>query len=493
MQRKSHLLEDSKSEIDGHLRRPPYRRRRWQVGMLMFIVANLVGSSIQITTLPLPVLSTLQASGLVFNTICASLILSEPFTRYSAVGTVLVASGAVLIALFGALPEPSHDLSQLLKLLVRQPFVLWAAFTITVAVVVLALIHSSRLFFWISSTPRTRLLTGMAYGLVSGILSAHSLLVAKSAVELLVLTATQTNQFSRWQSWIILLALVFLALSQLYFLHQGLKLCSTSVLYPFVFCTYNIIAILDGLIYFNQANRLPLLHAGLIAIGTAILLAGVFALSWRLDEDPLAHHHPQPIAPNALTPGMGMLRDGAGEPDFSDEDEVLNEGSLQRLDEESAPLLLHNQNDQGKRPRASVTKYDQILSTTQSRRASIARAGYGTTIDEIVDELRDNEQGYGKVARQHQRRASFAPGITGGQGRKGSVSRGGSRGSRGRRASRVSRQDGTSTVARRKSANDAVGQHEALGGWYRMKKWLLGDTVTGKDVDRGGGGGDEPG
>ena len=32
-----------------------------KLGMLMFIVSNLVGSSIQITTLPLPVLSTLQA------------------------------------------------------------------------------------------------------------------------------------------------------------------------------------------------------------------------------------------------------------------------------------------------------------------------------------------------------------------------------------------------------------------------------------------------
>jgi hypothetical protein len=33
----------------------------------------------------------------------------------------------------------------------------------------------------------------------------------------------------------------FLALTQLFYLHRGLKLCSTSVLYPFVFCIYNII------------------------------------------------------------------------------------------------------------------------------------------------------------------------------------------------------------------------------------------------------------
>lgn len=59
LQRKSHILEDEKDPNDA--RRPPHRRRRWQLGMLMFIVANIAGSTIQITTLPLPVLSTLQA------------------------------------------------------------------------------------------------------------------------------------------------------------------------------------------------------------------------------------------------------------------------------------------------------------------------------------------------------------------------------------------------------------------------------------------------
>jgi hypothetical protein len=62
LQRKSHLLEEAREgEDDEYVRRPPYRRRRWQLGMLMFLVSNVVGSTIQITTLPLPVLSTLQA------------------------------------------------------------------------------------------------------------------------------------------------------------------------------------------------------------------------------------------------------------------------------------------------------------------------------------------------------------------------------------------------------------------------------------------------
>jgi len=117
-----------------------------------------------------------------------------------------------------------------------------------------------------SNSPRMRLFRGMAYGCLSGILSAHSLLVAKSAVELLVRTIVDRhNEFNRWQSWIILLGLLALALTQLYYLHRGLKLCSTSILYPFVFCVYNIIAILDGLIYFHQTDRLSTLHALLVS------------------------------------------------------------------------------------------------------------------------------------------------------------------------------------------------------------------------------------
>ena len=157
---------------------------------------------------------------------------------------------------------------------------------------------------------RLRLTRGLCYGLISGILSAHSLLIAKSAVELIVRTVIdRVNQFNRFQSWLILLGLLFFALTQLYYLHIGLRLCSTSVLYPFVFCVYNIIAILDGLIYFRQASRLSALQGGLVGLGTVILLAGVFALSWRLDDATSEEAAQSAVPPQTpLTPGMGIVR-----------------------------------------------------------------------------------------------------------------------------------------------------------------------------------------
>lgn len=135
--------------------------------MLLFIVSNILGSSIQITTLPLVILSPLQASGLVFNSICATLILAEPFTRYSLVGTILVCAGATLIAAFGAMKEPAHTLDELLDLLGKTPFLLWMVGTaLAVGGILAAAKASSILWPRQRHTARMRVARGVAYGCV---------------------------------------------------------------------------------------------------------------------------------------------------------------------------------------------------------------------------------------------------------------------------------------------------------------------------------------
>ena len=368
----------------------------------MFVVANIVGSTIQITTLPLPVLSTLQASGLVFNSICASIILSEPFTKYSFIGTMLVAVGALLIALFGAIAEPSHNLDQLLALLGRKHFLVWMIMT-GVAVVLLLVATWLLKRMYPRTTPRLRLIRGMFFGCISGILSAHSLLIAKSAVELLVRTIVDRhNQFNRWQSWMILIGLVVFALTQLYYMHCGLKLCSTSVLYPLVFCIYNIIAIIDGLIYFNQGDRLSSLHAGLIALGTVILLAGVVCLSWRLEDNeeeptsPVASKHGRVQLPQAaLQPGLGIAHshglDEPASPVHLDEEASAGQKPL----DERTPLLaktpkgsaLSLVNAKKRAMEAGGQKSPQLNTPRKSSRRR--RLTLSEETNEIWDELND--------------------------------------------------------------------------------------------------------
>lgn len=373
LQRKSHMLEDEKQDCEP--RRPAYRRRRWQVGMFLFLIANIVGSTIQITTLPLPLLSTLQASGLVFNSILASLLLKEQWTWRTGWGTLLVAAGAVLISLFSALPEPSHNLTQLLDLLRMKGFLVWFILSLVFVLAVLVMDFTMRRLIppRQRENPRLHLIRGMSYGAISGVLSAHALLLAKSAVELIVRSfADHVNQFSNYRSWLILLAFLVLALSQLYYLHLGLRLISTSILYPFVFCIYNIVAILDGLIYFRQMDRLPPLHAGLIALGTVILLAGVLALSWRLQDDETedAEHRVMAqaeIPQTVLAPGMGFV----GDPD-SDEN---GSATAEETDPEERPLI-------DRRTRSSA-----LVASRRRKRASTLKEVF-----DIWEELGDGNQ-----------------------------------------------------------------------------------------------------
>ncbi|KAG8629249.1 hypothetical protein KVT40_003114 [Elsinoe batatas] len=426
LQRKSHILEEEKAE---HLpKRAPYRRRRWQIGMLLFLLSNIVGSSIQITTLPLPLLSTLQASGLVFNALLASLLLHEPFTRRTLLGTILVATGALLISFFSALPEPSHTLSQLLALLVLPAFLTWMSLTLllVVAILVLNFLSTKLLPPHRLRTPRARLFRGMSYGFVSGILSAHALLLAKSAVELLVRTIVdKKNQFGEYQSWLLILLFLFLALTQLYYLHHGLRLVSTSILYPFVFCIYNIIAILDGLIYFRQMDRLAPLSGGLIALGTVVLLTGVLALSWRLSDETSGEDDSDKgikadLPHSALTPGLGLvdeeindvhtpLRSYFDHPeehyrdDPSDSETTfpdLTNSPTTKTNEDASerdPLL-----SQRPRSRTSNTPSQQRRRSSARREAAMQRRRRSTIkeVQTIWDELRDERNWFPSTTNQ---------------------------------------------------------------------------------------------
>jgi len=234
LQRKSHVKEESKPL---HQRRRPFRRGLWRIGLTIFLVSNILGSSVQITTLPLVILAPLQASGLIFNAILASLLLGEGFTRLSLAGTVLVSVGAGLIAGFGALEEPSHNLQELLSMFNRTPFLVWIGIQIGIVVAILivsrlllisirrksAIMDSAGLGFMAISSiavgrtiKRLKVVRGCILGCLSGLISAHCLLLAKTAVELVIRSILDKNQFSQWQSWIIVLSLLFLELAQVH-------------------------------------------------------------------------------------------------------------------------------------------------------------------------------------------------------------------------------------------------------------------------------------
>lgn len=297
------------------------RRPLWIIGFLVYISSNVFGSVFQIGALPIVVLAPLGGVSLLWNSLLAHFLLGEGFSNAMMAGTVLIATGAVLIAVFGVVPDENHSLDDLLRLWAREPFVVF--FTLVCLAVTVTLV-SAHVVAWrtrdkgiklavesdttepliltargeqpnksVHFAPskseedvnRTRTLVGLAFAAASGTLSGLCLVLAKAAVELVITTIEYwrtgrgSNEFTRSQTWFLVLGLATAAVLQLVYLNYSLTFASPALVCPLAFCFYNLASIFDGLVFYDQFGRLSAHQIVLVTLGTAVLLVGVWAVS----------------------------------------------------------------------------------------------------------------------------------------------------------------------------------------------------------------------
>lgn len=104
----------------------------------IFVTSNVLGSVFQIASLPVVILAPLGAVSLLWNALFARILLGDMFSPWMVIGTLFIAGGALLIAFFGIVPEPTHTLDDLLRLLGRTSFVVY--FTLLVAAIFVCLV-----------------------------------------------------------------------------------------------------------------------------------------------------------------------------------------------------------------------------------------------------------------------------------------------------------------------------------------------------------------
>jgi len=83
---------------------------------------------------------------LLWNAFFARLLLGDVFSAWMLLGTILIAGGAVLIAVFGIVQEPTHSLEDLLALFNRPAFIVYFSllgFFVAVALIIVSG-HESR-------------------------------------------------------------------------------------------------------------------------------------------------------------------------------------------------------------------------------------------------------------------------------------------------------------------------------------------------------------
>ncbi|KAF9270223.1 hypothetical protein L218DRAFT_848631 [Marasmius fiardii PR-910] len=138
IQRKSHVLNE---QLPEHEQRLEHRRPLWLLGFAIFISSNILGSLVQIASLPVVILAPLGAVSLLWNAFFARILLGDVFSAWMVVGTLFIAGGAVLIAEFGIVPEPTRSLEDLLNLFRRPTFVIYFSFLGAIVLISLAITH----------------------------------------------------------------------------------------------------------------------------------------------------------------------------------------------------------------------------------------------------------------------------------------------------------------------------------------------------------------
>lgn len=275
-------------------------RHLWKVGFIIYLLSAITGSIFSIGSLPVTLLAPLGAYNLICNAVFARVLLNDPWSWHSGIGTFIILIGAGIVGGFGSLPDADRSLDDLLVLYGRLEFILY--FSIQEVLLLAALAWNTvnairinramegtglgrgwrnNLPFSSLSPDGNRTVVGLVYGAISILISTQGILFTKSGIELLSLTIGGQNQFDRSLAWIVIFLLVTTATAQLYYLNRAVEYCDIVILMPANYCVYNVSCLLNGLVYYNQWGLLSWWKLLLVALGSVLLSIGVIILSLR--------------------------------------------------------------------------------------------------------------------------------------------------------------------------------------------------------------------
>ncbi|OZJ04746.1 hypothetical protein BZG36_01793 [Bifiguratus adelaidae] len=302
-----HVRNSAKTEAE---QRNECGRPLWHIGLYLYILSQVIGSTIALNYLKTQWVAPLGSIALIFNFVFARILVGTHITRRDVIGTLIVICAVVWIVVFGGMnggsdPGDQLDLATLKQLYLNSVFIIYFTilniliFTLFVLAVYATWIVSdatqrrqskSRIF---RDTPPKKLkkAVGILTAIVGGMFASETLLLAKSgkgtrkltlgiSVELFVNSISSgVSQFTDGISYFILAALVLTAILQVYCLNMGLKWYTSVVVVPLFYGTYTALGLINTMIYLNELGSYPAWALCLVLVGIIGLIYGVKLLS----------------------------------------------------------------------------------------------------------------------------------------------------------------------------------------------------------------------
>ncbi|KAF8608747.1 hypothetical protein BDV93DRAFT_518811 [Ceratobasidium sp. AG-I] len=319
-----------------------YLRPLWLLGMILYILSQLLGSTLALEYMRAEYVAPLGSTSLIFNFMFASILVGTPVGRNDIYGTVVVVLGVCGIVAFGSINsglESEVDIDRLSALWGRSGWLIFFILMSTAITIVFfctsildavlaarsdlsalpggaasrqpqatGVIGKARmrciswegalrnlLERWTASRDDNLLAwtLGIGWACVGGSLAGGCLVFAKACVKLIsgsLSHENEGNQFGHPAAIITFIFLAITAVSQIVALNKGLKVYDSTLVVPVFYGVYTASGFLNSLVFNNEIDAYKGWTLFAIFVSISVLIGGVVLLTLK---------KPDPVAANA--------------------------------------------------------------------------------------------------------------------------------------------------------------------------------------------------
>ncbi|KAH8992855.1 hypothetical protein EDB86DRAFT_2931264 [Lactarius hatsudake] len=367
------------SAVPKSARKKDWLRPLWLLGMLLYILSQLIGSTLALEYMRAEYVAPLGSTSLIFNFLFARFLVGTPVTATDIYGTIIVILGVVGIVAFGSINTGLSEESSAAHLADLWGRVGWLGYFLTMSIsLALLYIFTTQLDLVLSSrsdlsaqpfagmsarmtkAPSGGLLVrlkglwswsmiwiaekledwtagkddkviawtlGIGWACAGGGLAGECLVFAKAAVKLISGSLSHENTGNQLGHAAPIVTFVFLAITavlQIVCLNRGLEIYDSTLVVPVFYGVYTATGWLNSLIFNDSVDAYASWALFLIFVSVLVLISGVVLLTHKKPE-PAASQRDGSIAMNAI-PGRQVSRTRDGKVDEAEDSLVEDRG-----------------------------------------------------------------------------------------------------------------------------------------------------------------------
>uniref|UniRef100_K3WQK7 Uncharacterized protein n=1 Tax=Globisporangium ultimum (strain ATCC 200006 / CBS 805.95 / DAOM BR144) TaxID=431595 RepID=K3WQK7_GLOUD len=269
--------------------RPPFARRLyytrpvWIIGMVL-IVLGAIGDFEALGFAPQALVASVGGGCTVLaNVFFAHLWLGQILSKTDVVGTLLIIIGVVLSTVVNE-PDDTMSLEELERQFFQLGFLVYLGVMTAILGAMFGQIQAISRLPKAHNESKYRLMPFL-YATASGIFGSFSVLLAKCASILLILTFSGQNQFVYFTTYLFVGGMVSTLVLQTDLLNRAIMTGDTLSVFPMFQCFWIGSSVIGGVVFYEKYTRFTAFEWFCLPIALAFIIFGIYLLSKHGEED----------------------------------------------------------------------------------------------------------------------------------------------------------------------------------------------------------------